>query len=142
MVSVEKYPCFCGAGVKQFKSKDDRSFLTCREETCTFFIPADQYTNLMDVFETKVLKQYKPNKFPMCNCEDVASLWVSHSSSNPDRPYFRCQETDANEKCDFFQWADVKSVKKTKRKRNDLKKVAKGKRFKKVQILESSDEED
>ena len=96
----------------------------------------------MDVFETKVLKQYKPNKFPMCNCEDVASLWVSHSSSNPDRPYFRCQETDANEKCDFFQWADVKSVKKTKRKRNDLKKVAKGKRFKKVQILESSDEED
>ena len=142
MVSVEKYPCFCGAGVKQFKSKDDRSFLTCREETCTFFTPADQYTNLMDVFETKVLKQYKPNKFPMCNCEDVASLWVSHSSSNPDRPYFRCQETDANEKCDFFQWADVKSVKKTKRKRHDLKKVTKGKWFKKVQMLKSSDEED
>ena len=142
MVSVEKYPCFCGAGVKQFKSKDDRSFLTCREETCTFFTPADQYTNLMDMFETKVLKQYKPNKFPMCNCEDVASLRVSHSSSNPDRPYFRCQETDANEKCDFFYWADVKSVKKAKRKRNDLKKVTKGKLFKKVQMLESSDEED
>ena len=53
-----------------------------------------------------------------------------YGSSNPDRPYFRCQETDANEKCDFFQWADIKSVKK-KRKRNDLKKVTKGKRFKK-----------
>ena len=64
----------------------------------------------------------------MCNCEDVASLWVSHLSSNPDRPYFRCQETDTNEKCNFFQWADMKSVQKKERleKSDKRKTIQKG----------------
>ena len=72
----------------------------------------------MDAYEKKVLDKYKPGKFPKCNCDEVASLWLSYSSKNPRRPYFRCQDTDPDEKCRFFQWADSMSkAKKGKRKR-------------------------
>ena len=122
MVSVEKYPCFCGAGLKRFKSKAGRGFLKCQAETCTLFVPEEKYTDLMEGYETKVNKIFKPNNFPLCCCNEAASLWVSHSISNPDRPYFRCQDTDVDEKCEFFQWADEnleeKKVKKRKQKKS------------------------
>ena len=81
MVSVEKYPCFCGAGLRRFESKDGRGFLKCKDEMCTLF--------------------------------------------NPGRPYFRCEETDADDKCDFFQWTDGKTkVKKSMKKKKRLETTA------------------
>ena len=119
MVSVKKYPCFCGACLKRFKSKVGRGFLKCQAETCTLFVPEEKYIDLMEGYETKVNKIFKPNNFPLCCCNEAASLWVSHSISNPDRPYFRCQDTDVDEKCEFFQWADQNlEAKKVKRKQN------------------------
>ena len=107
MVSVEKYPCFCGAGLRRFVSKDGRGFLKCKDEMCTLF--------------------------------------------NPGRPYFRCEETDADDKCDFFQWTDGKTkVKKSmKKKKRDLKRLQKRtsavekpkKVMKRIKPLQSSDEE-
>ena len=96
MVSVEKYPCFCGAGLKSFKCKAGQGFLKCQAETCTLFVPEEKYIDLMEGYETKVNKIFKPNNFPLCCCNEAASLWVSHSISNPDRPYFRCQDTDVD----------------------------------------------
>ena len=139
MVSVEKYPCFCGAGLRRFESKDGRGprgFLKCKDEMC---------------YELKVEKMFKPNNFPVRRCEEVSSLWVSNSVSNPGRPYFRYEETDVDDKCDFFQWADGKrKVKKsTKNKTRDLKRLQKrtsaaekpNKVMKRIKPLQSSDEE-
>ena len=78
MVPVEKYPCFCGAGLKRFESKDGRGFLKCKDEMCTLFTPEEKYNNLMECYKLKVDKMFKPNNFPLCRCEEVLSLWVSN----------------------------------------------------------------
>ena len=122
MVSVEKYPCFCGAGLKRFTSKAGRGFVKCNAETCLLFVPEEKYTELFDVYVKKVAAAFKPNSFPLCDCEQVASLWVSHSSSNPSRPYFWCQDNDPDDKCDYFAWADHDGEKKKKKKKS-LKRV-------------------
>ena len=64
--------------------------------------PGGKVTDLFESYEMKVDTSFKTNNFPLCYCEDVVSLWVSHSSKNPERPYFRCQDTSADTKCDFF----------------------------------------
>ena len=148
MVSVEKYPCFCGAGLKRFKSKAGRGFLKCQTETCTLFVPEERYTDLMVGYETKVNKIFKSNNFPLCCCNEAASLWISHTTSNPDRPYFRCQDTDMEEKCDFFQWADenveAKKVKKRKQKKTVQVSTASSTKRKRrvVKHLESSGDDE
>ena len=60
MVSVEKYPCFCNAGLKRFKSKDGRHFLKCKNESCTLFVPEEKYTELMEAYEMRVDQMFKP----------------------------------------------------------------------------------
>ena len=148
MVSVEKYPCFFNAGLKRFKSKDGRHFLKCKNESCTLFVPEEKYTELMEAYEVRVDQMFKPYNFPHCFCEDASSLWVSHSSNNPDRPYFRCQDTALDEKCDFFQWADLKLKKKKQRTARTKKEkcmcekgVSDMRKLKKLKPLESSDGE-
>ena len=76
---------------------------------------------------------------------------MSNSVSNPGCPYFRCEETDADDKCDFFQWADGKTIvkKSMTKKKGDLKRlqnrtsaVEKPKKvMKRIKPLQSSDEE-
>ena len=102
MVSVERNSNFCGAGLGRFESKDGRGFLKCKNEMCTLFTPEEKYNSLMECYELKVDKMFKPNNFPLCRCEEVSSLWVCNSVSNPGRPYFRCEETGADDKSDFF----------------------------------------
>ena len=75
----------------------------------------------------KVTAAFKPNDFPLCDCEQVTSLWVSHSATNSDRPYFRCQDSDPDDKCDYFAWADDDGEKKKKKKKKNLKRVMKEK---------------
>ena len=67
----------------------------CAAEKCTLFTPEGRHPELMDAYEMKVDTVFKPNKFPLCKYEDTSSLWISHSTKNPDRPYFRCQNTSA-----------------------------------------------
>jgi hypothetical protein len=146
MAALKNHFCFCSSGLKRFESKDGRGFVRCRTETCTLFVAEEKYTELVEVFQTKVHNKYKPNNFPLCECDEVCSFWVSHSTENPGRPFFRCQETDKNEKCDFFAWAD--QVTKTRRKRacdgtKVTKKVTKSrKKMKRVKPLDSSDDDD
>ena len=71
IVSVEKSPCFWGAGLKRFKSKVGRGFLKCQAETCTLFVPEEKYTHLMVGYKTKVNKIFKSNNFPYV----VAMKW-------------------------------------------------------------------
>ena len=72
----------------------------------------------MECYELNGDKMLKPSNFPLCRWDETSSWWVSNSVSNPERLYFRCQETDADDKCDFFQWADGKTkVKKSMKKR-------------------------
>ena len=94
---------------------------------CTLFTPEERYNNLMyECYELKVEKMFKSNNFPLCRCEEVSSLCVCNSVSNPWRPYFRCEETDVDDKCDFFQWADGKTkMKKSMKKKRDLKRPQK-----------------
>ena len=76
---------------------------------------------------------------------------MSNSVSNPGCPYFRCEETDADDKCDFFQWADGKTKvrKSMTKKKRDLKRLQKRtsavkkpkKVMKRIKPLQSSDEE-
>ena len=140
MVSLNKYFCFCSSGLQRFESKDGRGFLKCRTETCTLFTPEEKYNELVEVFQTKVQEKFKPNKFPLCECGEVTSLWVSHSASNPGRPFFHCQETNTEEKCAFFLWGD--QLTKAKRKRGKAKRATMTRKpTKRVKILESSDEE-
>lgn len=139
MVSIENYKCFCVDGAKQ-----GRGFVKCSKESCTLFVPEEKYLELMDAYETKVLGKFRPNNFPKCNCEEVASLWLSYSSKNPKRPYFRCQDNDPEEKCKFFLWADSVSKRNRKRKVPSGKegKSTKDKKVKRVKrkIESSSDE--
>ena len=147
MVSIENYKCFCKDGaLERFESKKGRGYVKCSKESCTLFVPEEKYLDLVDAYENKVLEKYKPSNFPKCNCNELASLWLSYSSKNPKRPYFRCQDTDPEEKCSFFLWADsVSKPKKRKRKANSEKaentsKERKGKRRVKRKIESSSDE--
>lgn len=123
MVSIENYKCFCKkSSLERFQSKEGRGFVKCSKESCTLFVPEEKYLELMDAYETKVLEKFKPNNFPKCDCNDVASLWLSYSTKNPKRPYFRCQDTDPDEKCSFFLWADsVSKLKRRKRKASNGK---------------------
>ena len=75
----------------------------------------------MGAYEKKVDKVFKQNKFLLFECEDASSLWITHSSKKPGRPYFRCQDTSA----DFFQRADVKLKKQRKavKRKNTLKDI-------------------
>ena len=96
MVSVEKYSCFCSdSGSQRITSKTGRGFLN--------ICPEEKYLELMDVYKNKVLKEYKPNQFPLCHCGDVAILWASHSIMNPMHPYLRCPGVAEDEKCSFFE---------------------------------------
>ena len=65
MVSVERYPCFCYAGLRHFESKDGRGFLKCRDETCTLFTPEEKYNSLVECYGLKVDKMFKQNNFPL-----------------------------------------------------------------------------
>jgi hypothetical protein len=99
----------------------------------------------IETFQTRVNDKFKPNNFPLCDCDEVVSLWVSHSTKNPGRPFFRCQEMDEDEKCGYFLSADqVTKEKRKKRGRVDPKKVTKtrNKKPKRVKPLKSSDEDD
>ena len=143
MVSVEKYKCFCVDGkLERFTSKSGRGFVKCKKETCTMFVPEEKYLDLFHVYENDVHAKFKPNKFPNCHCDEVSSLWVSYSTANHMRPYFRCQDNDEDEKCGFFMWADTVSKLKKKRpkSRKDEKNTVKEKRQKRI-VLESSDDE-
>ena len=115
MVSIEKYPCFCGAGLKRFTSKAGKGFDKYQAGTCTLFSPEEKYNTLIECYQTNVDAMFKPNSFPLCICEESVSLRVSNSTSNPGRPYFRCQDTDVDKKCNFFQWADEKPKKNKKK---------------------------
>ena len=107
MVLIENYKCFCKDGaLERFDSKKGRGFVKCSKQLCTLFVPEEKYLDLMHAYENKVLEKYKPSNFPMCNCNESASLWLSYSSNNQNRAYFRCQDTDPEEKCSFFLWAD------------------------------------
>ena len=90
----------------------------------------------------RVAAALKPNDFPLCDCEQVTSLWVSHSATNLDRPYFRCQDSDPDDKCDYFAWADddgeKKNLKRVMKEKNDASKPKKTERFK---PFESDDEQ-
>ena len=87
MACLKSYFCFCGVGLKRFESKDGRGFVRCRTETCTLFTAEEKYTELVEVFQTKVNSKFKPNNFPLCECGEVASFWVPHSAENPCRPF-------------------------------------------------------
>ena len=117
MVSLEHYKCFCETpGLTRVKPRDGRGFLKCTKETCSLLIPEEKYPSLMVCYETKVNQCYKPNKFPLCHCNEMCSLWVSNSEANPSRGYFRCQENDEDQKCSYFKWSD--KVQRTLKKRN------------------------
>ena len=95
------------------------------------------------MWQRKVVQKFKPNKFPLCDCEETTRLWVSHSEKNPGRPYFRCQDVDEEDKCTFFQWADdlTKRKKKKKTSNNDSTLKERETRSKRIKVLDSSDEE-
>ena len=145
MVSIQSYGCFCSDnGLKRFTSKAGRGFVKCSKSTCTLFCPEESYNEIIAAYESKIAEKFKPNKFPLCNYDETTSLWVSHSSANPGRPYFRCQDTDLEDKCDFFQWADdlcKKKKRKPTKKVSESKEEPEAKNFKRVQVLSSSDEE-
>jgi hypothetical protein len=80
MAALHKHFCFCGSGLKRFESKDGRGFVKCRTETCSLFTREEFYPELVEMFQTKVNDMFKPNNFPLCECDEVVSLWVSHST--------------------------------------------------------------
>ena len=83
----------------------------------------------MDAYESKVLEKYKPSNFPKCDCNELASLRSSYSSKNSNRPYFRRQDTDPEEKCSFSLWTDnVSKPRKRKRKASSEKERKSSKR--------------
>ena len=87
MVSIENYKCFCKDGaLERFESKKGRGFVKCSKELCSLFVPEEKYLDLMHAYENKVLEKYKLTNFPMCDCNESASLWLSYSSNNPNGP--------------------------------------------------------
>jgi hypothetical protein len=148
MAAISANPCFCSEhGLKRFTSKKGRGFVKCGKGTCTLFLPEEDYKELLAAYETKVVQKFKPNKFPLCDCEETTRLWVSHSEKNPGRPYFRCQDVDEEDKCTFFQWADdlTKKKKKNKKKTSNNDSTFKERETrnlrKRIRVPDSSDEE-
>ena len=151
MVSLSKLPCFCGPNnPKRFTSKAERGNVKCATSECGLFCAEERYNELFQIYEDEVLAKYKPpNTFPSCHCGDLASLWISHSSQNNLRPYFRCAESDQQDRCEYFKWANGRGKKPIKSDSNkSLKRVATGeKRSRKSakrtrKTLVSSDEDE
>ena len=54
------------------------------------FVPEEKYLDLFHVYENDFHAKFK-------FCDEVASLWVSYSTANHMRPYFRRQDNDEDE---------------------------------------------
>ena len=59
--------------------------------------------------------RFTSNNFLLCEYEDASSLWISHSSKNPERLYFRCQDKKVDTKFGFP--IDRHQAEQSKRKR-------------------------
>ena len=142
MASISSYPCFCSVnGLSRFTSKSGQGYVKCAEGSCSLFCPEQKYTELYSIYEKSVAKKYKPNNFPLCDCGEVAALWISHSSSNFERPFFRCKDIADSIKCNFFKWTDTSPI--IKKKRGSKKRPMKNEKSKSVKRvkIESSDDE-
>lgn len=81
------------------------TYVKCSRTPCRLFTHSKDVVSYMNVIHSKVHEIYKKMQGAVkCECNSQASLKVSRSQKNPERPFFTCRE---NGGCRFFQWADV-----------------------------------
>ena len=95
---------FCSKTLKRFTSrKNNLEYFGCGE-SCPFFTKASQLPEYVQILARVVRDCYK--KFPaICEHLRVATMYLSKSENNYNRPFFSCK-LQGDEKCKFFQWAD------------------------------------
>ena len=72
---------------------------------CMMFCGKKEARHYLQAVHDQLFVAYKcKDQLPVCFCESVPTLKISHSDKNCGRPYMSCSQ---KEKCDFFQWADV-----------------------------------
>lgn len=86
--------------------KDGRDYARCTNKMCGFFCAREQIEEYEETIAQRVGYFFLGGDAPKCFHNEVSSLRVSTSESNPGRPYFGC---GVKPKCKFFTWADVES---------------------------------
>ena len=72
---------------------------------CMMFCSKKEARHYLQAVHDQLFVAYKcKDQLPVCFCQSVPTLKISHSDKNCGRPYMSCSQ---KEKCDFFQWADV-----------------------------------
>lgn len=88
-------------------------------QECGLFMHRNEQNSYMGVLNRKVCDEYRKLKgLVMCECNKQASLKVSKSASNQGKPFFACRN---NGGCRFFQWADVRFMKKNEQLQKSLR---------------------
>lgn len=85
--------------------KNKENYVKCAQSPCGIF------THINDIipYMTNVYEKLDPIYITLkgnvkCQCNTQASLRVSQSQQNFNRPFYSCRDTKG---CRFFQWADV-----------------------------------
>ena len=97
---------FHDANLSAFQAKSNQeTYVKCSLSPCALFTHNKDVVSYMNVIHSKVHEVYRRIKGEVkCECNSQASLKVSRSKTNFERPFFTCRD---NRGCRFFQWADV-----------------------------------
>ena len=89
-------------------------YVKCGNKQCGLFCHQDQLTTYLTIIDQTLHPDYRKRTL-VCDCDEPVLLRISQSQTNPNRPYFTCQETP-QDRCTFFQWADKPLKPKNQRK--------------------------
>ena len=105
---------FHQVNLSTFEARSNKkTYVKCQLVPCGLFVGIDEIIPYMNIIHTKIHAVYKKLQGAIkCECNNQASLRVSKSASNFERPYFACRDNDG---CRFFQWADVPFTIRTQR---------------------------
>ena len=103
---------FCKSPLKTFTSKTTSpmptDYTVCenkKKRKCHFFTKTSLLEDYCTVLLNRVKKIYKDLP-PFCEHVKIATLFLSRTKANFNRPFFKCTKNIDHDPCSYFQWAD------------------------------------
>ena len=100
---------FCQSPLKTFTSKttSPADYTACenKKDQCPFFTKTSLLEEYCSVLLYR-LKQIYKGLPPFCKHDKPATLFLSRTKDNFNRPFFKCANILEHNPCSYFQWAD------------------------------------
>ena len=100
---------FCQSSLKTFTSKttSPADYTVCenKKDQCPFFTKTSLLEEYCSVLLYRVKQIYKGLP-PFCKHDKPATLFLSRTKDNFNRPFFKCANNLEHNPCSYFQWAD------------------------------------